>query len=64
MKSVLSLPSVQAMQEKDDDKAEAIQVRQGPPQWGLGAAWRPQSEARSWTPSRERKVFWEVNFFF
>lgn len=32
VKSVFSLPSVQAMQEKDEDKAEVIQVSRGLPQ--------------------------------
>lgn len=55
VKSVFSLPTIQAMQEKDQAKAVALQVRQGPPKQGLGADWCPQREARPWTPSRERK---------
>ena len=37
VKSVFSLPTVQAMQEKEQAKADALQVRQGPPKQGLGA---------------------------
>ena len=48
VKSVFSLPSVQAMQEKDEAKAEAIQVSP------LGCQF-PSSEARFGTPSGERK---------
>ena len=55
MKSVFSLPTVQAMQEKDQAEADALQVRQGPPKQGLGADCCLQREARPWTPSRERK---------
>ena len=36
VKSVFSLPTMQAMQEKDQAKADALQVRQGPPKQGLG----------------------------
>lgn len=55
VKSVFSLPSVQAMKEKDEDKAEVIQVSRALPQWVLWAVQGPQSEAHLWTPSRERK---------
>ena len=56
VKSVFSLPTVQAMQEKDQAKADALQVRQGPPKQGLGADWCPQREARPWTPSRRGRA--------
>lgn len=48
VKSVFSLPSVQAMQEKVEAKAEAIQV--SPPGYQF-----PLSEAHFRTPSGERK---------
>ena len=64
VKSVFSLPSVQAMQEKDEAKAEAIQVRRGPPWQDPGAVECPQSEAHSWTPSRARKGVLGGRFFF
>lgn len=44
MRSVFSLPSVQAMQEKDEAKAESIQVSRALPS-RPGAAQGPQSEA-------------------
>lgn len=53
VQSVFSLPSVQAMQEKDEAKAEAIQVRQGTVEgrgrhqycWNEGRGWPGTSEA-------------------
>lgn len=54
VKSVFSLPSVQAMQEKDEAKAEAIQVRGRSPAGPQGCPGF-SGESRFWTPSRERK---------
>lgn len=54
MKSVFSLPPVQAMQEKEEAKAEAIQVRRVP----LPQVLREVGvlEGRMfWTPLKERK---------
>lgn len=57
VRSVFSLPSVQAMQEKDEAKAEDIQVRRlfSFPAVSPGLGGGPWSELCLWTPSGQEK---------
>lgn len=61
VKSVFSLPSVQAMQEKDEAKAEVIQVSRALPSRSSGLSRALRGRHICGLPTGRERVFQEVD---